>query len=189
MTCSTGVPSLVQLAAYKKLKEEAARRDHRKLGTQLDLFSVSDESVGGGLVFWHPKGAMVRAQCCCGRGGNEVALQPMMLLLLAHARAACSCTQLTLRAQVRHLIESHWKDLHLARGYQLLYTPHIAKVDLWKTSGHFDFYRESMFDQVCLWCMLLCPCMRLIHTDAHWCTGTGTNMPACSCPHGRADGG
>ena len=50
--------------------------------------------------------------------------------------------------QVRHLIEGFWKDTHLQHGYQLLYTPHIAKVDLWKTSGHFDFYRESMFNQM-----------------------------------------
>eukprot|EP00887_Chlorella_sp_A99_P004027 scaffold11.g4027.t1 len=102
----TAWQTATQLAAYKRLKEEAARRDHRRLGTELDLFSLSD-SAGSGLVFWHPKGAMVR-----------------------------------------HLVESHWKELHLGRGYQLLYTPHIAKVDLWKTSGHFDFYRESMFNQM-----------------------------------------
>lgn len=95
-----------QLAAYKRIKEEAARRDHRKLGAELDLFSLSD-TAGGGLVFWHPKGAMVR-----------------------------------------HVLETFWKEIHLKAGYQLLYTPHIAKVDLWKTSGHFDFYRESMFDQM-----------------------------------------
>lgn len=95
-----------QLAAYKRLKEEAARRDHRKLGAELDLFSLSD-SAGGGLVFWHPKGAMVR-----------------------------------------HILEAYWKEVHLKDGYNLLYTPHIAKLDLWKTSGHFEFYKESMFDQM-----------------------------------------
>jgi threonyl-tRNA synthetase len=95
-----------QLAAYKRLKEEAARRDHRKLGAELDLFSLTD-SAGGGLVFWHPKGAMVR-----------------------------------------HVLETFWKEVHLKDGYNLLYTPHIAKLDLWKTSGHFDFYKESMFDQM-----------------------------------------
>jgi threonyl-tRNA synthetase len=95
-----------QLAAYKRIKEEAARRDHRRLGSDLDLFSIQEEA-GGGLVFWHPKGAMVR-----------------------------------------HIIEAYWKDLHFKRGYDLLYTPHVAKVDLWKTSGHFDFYSESMFDQM-----------------------------------------
>eukprot|EP00877_Chromochloris_zofingiensis_P001617 jgi/Chrzof1/11456/Cz05g37090.t1 len=62
---------------------------------------------GGGLVFWHPNGGVVR-----------------------------------------HCIESFWKDLHLARGYQLVYSPHIAKVDLWKTSGHYDFYKENMYDQM-----------------------------------------
>eukprot|EP00890_Picochlorum_soloecismus_P006514 jgi/Picsp_1/688/NSC_00682-R1_protein len=95
-----------ELGAYKTIKEEAAKRDHRKLGAELDLFSIS-EDVGGGLVFWHPKGAMIR-----------------------------------------HALEQFWKEIHLKQGYQLLYTPHIAKVDLWKTSGHFDFYQESMFDQM-----------------------------------------
>lgn len=95
-----------QLAAYNHLKAEAARRDHRKLGQELNLFSIQEEA-GGGLVFWHPRGA-----------------------------------------RVRHVIENFWKDLHLARGYELVYSPHIAKVDLWKTSGHFDFYAENMFDQM-----------------------------------------
>jgi len=95
-----------QLEAYIKLKEEAARRDHRKLGQELDLFSLQ-ETAGGGLVFWHGNGAMIR-----------------------------------------HQIESFWKDLHLQQGYNLVYSPHVAKIDLWKTSGHFDFYRESMFDQM-----------------------------------------
>lgn len=95
-----------ELEAFHRIKEEAAKRDHRQLGKELDLFSISDE-VGGGLVFWHPKGAMVR-----------------------------------------HTLEQFWKEVHLKQGYQLLYTPHIAKVDLWKTSGHFDFYNESMFDQM-----------------------------------------
>ncbi|GLC68279.1 hypothetical protein PLESTF_000671200 [Pleodorina starrii] len=95
-----------QLKAYEQLKVEAAKRDHRKLGTELNLFSIQ-ESSGGGLVYWHPAGAMVR-----------------------------------------HLIESFWKDVHLARGYQLVYSPHIAKADLWKTSGHLDFYRENMYEQM-----------------------------------------
>lgn len=87
------------------------RRDHRKLGQELDLFSISD-AAGPGLVFWHPHGALVR-----------------------------------------HLIESFWKDTHLAGGYSLVNSPHIAKADLWKTSGHYDFYKENMFDQmeVCGW--------------------------------------
>ena len=51
-------------------------------------------------------------------------------------------------AAIRNVIESFWKDIHLARGYSLLYTPHIAKVDLWKTSGHYDFYGENMYDQM-----------------------------------------
>lgn len=95
-----------QLRAYLVQKEEAKKRDHRRLGQDLDLFSIQ-EDAGGGLVFWHPKGAIVR-----------------------------------------HLIEDFWKRIHMGRGYQLLYTPHVAKVDLWKTSGHFDFYKENMFDQM-----------------------------------------
>jgi threonyl-tRNA synthetase len=94
------------LQAYLTQKEEAKRRDHRKLGQDLDLFSIQ-EDAGGGLVFWHPKGARMRL-----------------------------------------LIEDYWRKVHLDTGYELLYTPHIANLDLWKTSGHFDFYRESMFDQM-----------------------------------------
>jgi threonyl-tRNA synthetase len=95
-----------QLKAYAALKAEAARRDHRKLGAELDLFSIGDET-GPGLVLWHPAGALVRS-----------------------------------------LIEDYWRSLHLAAGYDLLYTPHIARLDLWKTSGHYDFYRDGMFESM-----------------------------------------
>ncbi|XP_020082504.1 threonine--tRNA ligase, chloroplastic/mitochondrial 2 [Ananas comosus] len=95
-----------QLKAYIHFKEEAKRRDHRRLGQDLDLFSLQ-EDAGGGLVFWHPNGAIIR-----------------------------------------HLIEDSWKKIHLQHGYKLLYTPHVAKADLWKTSGHLDFYRENMYDQM-----------------------------------------
>lgn len=95
-----------QLKAYVHFKEEAKRRDHRRLGQDLDLFSIQEEA-GGGLVFWHPKGAIIR-----------------------------------------HLIEDSWKKLHVQQGYDLLYTPHVAKADLWKISGHLDFYKENMFDQM-----------------------------------------
>lgn len=92
-----------QLKAYGQLKAEAARRDHRKLGTELDLFSIQD-ATGPGLVLWHPDGAAVR-----------------------------------------RIIENYWTDVHVAAGYSLLYTPHVARKDLWKTSGHLDFYGENMF--------------------------------------------
>jgi threonyl-tRNA synthetase len=95
-----------QLEAYLTQKAEAKRRDHRKIGQGLDLFSIQ-EDAGGGLVFWHPKGARMRLT-----------------------------------------IEDYWRKTHLDGDYELLYTPHIANLDLWKTSGHFDFYRESMFDQM-----------------------------------------
>ncbi len=93
-----------QLEAYKFLMEEAKRRDHRRLGKDLQLFSIQEEA-GGGLVFWHPRGALMRKT-----------------------------------------IEDFWKDLHLQGGYELVTTPHIANLELWKTSGHNDFYRDSMFD-------------------------------------------
>jgi threonyl-tRNA synthetase len=97
-----------QLAEYARLQAEAKRRDHRMLGKQLDLFSIQQDA-GGGLVFWHPKGA-----------------------------------------RMRNAIETFWKDVHIngPKPYELLYTPHMASLDLWKTSGHFDFYKDGMFDQV-----------------------------------------
>ncbi|MGK7912073.1 MAG: threonine--tRNA ligase [Synechococcus sp.] len=95
-----------QLQVYLEQKEEAKRRDHRKLGQELKLFSIQ-EQAGGGLVFWHPKGA-----------------------------------------RMRRVIEDYWRQAHEAAGYELLYTPHMANLELWKTSGHFDFYRDGMFDAI-----------------------------------------
>ncbi|VAV84911.1 Threonyl-tRNA synthetase [hydrothermal vent metagenome] len=92
-----------ELSEYLKRLEEAKKRDHRRLGKELDLFSISDE-IGAGLVLWHPNGSIIR-----------------------------------------NVIEQFWKDEHARHDYSLIYTPHIAKVDLWKTSGHWDFYRESLF--------------------------------------------
>ncbi len=92
-----------ELKRYLNRLEEARKRDHRKLGKQLGLFTIQDE-VGPGLILWQPRGA-----------------------------------------QLRRLIEDYWKDEHYRHGYQLLYTPHIARQDLWKTSGHLDFYSENMY--------------------------------------------
>jgi threonyl-tRNA synthetase len=91
------------LAEHLKKLDEAAKRDHRKLGKELDLFSIHEEA-GPGLVHWHPKGAVIR-----------------------------------------RVIEDFWKDEHIKRGYELVYTPHIAKLDLWKTSGHWEFYRDYLY--------------------------------------------
>jgi len=96
-------PTQEQLDNYLARLEEAQKRDHRRLGRELDLFSVPEE-LGGGLVLWHPKGALVR-----------------------------------------YLIEEFWRQEHLKRGYQLVFTPHIARAHLWEVSGHLDFYRESMY--------------------------------------------
>ena len=83
--------------------EEAKKRDHRKLGQELDLFSIQ-ELAGPGLIFFHPKGGIIRK-----------------------------------------LIEDWMRDQYLARGYSLVYTPHVMRADLWKTSGHLENYAENMF--------------------------------------------
>jgi len=91
---------------YLKFLEEAEKRDHRKIGKDLDLFSFHEEG-GAGLTFWHPKGARIRS-----------------------------------------IIEDFWRQEHFRRGYDILYSPHIAKINLWKTSGHWNFYRESMYSPI-----------------------------------------
>ena len=92
-----------ELQQYLTRLEEARKRDHRRLGKQLGLFTIQDQ-IGPGLILWQPQGALLR-----------------------------------------RLIEDYWKDEHYRNGYQLLYTPHIARQDLWKTSGHLDFYSENMY--------------------------------------------
>ncbi len=91
------------LKAYLHRLEEAKKRDHRKLGKELELFTISDQ-VGPGLILWQPKGA-----------------------------------------QLRKILEDYWKEEHYRHDYELLFTPQIARRDLWKTSGHLDFYVEDMF--------------------------------------------
>jgi threonyl-tRNA synthetase len=99
----TSWPSEEQLQQHLHKLEEARKRDHRVLGRQLDLFSIND-TVGPGLVLWHPKGAMVR-----------------------------------------HTIETFWREEHLRRGYQFVYTPHVGRIQLWETSGHLGWYKDNMF--------------------------------------------
>jgi threonyl-tRNA synthetase len=94
------------LDEYLHKLEEAKRRDHRKLGAELDLFSIQDQA-GPGLVFWHPKGGIIRG------------------------------------------IMEGWLRAELTRrGYDLVYTPHIMRHELWKTSGHADFFRDGMFGPI-----------------------------------------
>lgn len=99
----TSFPTQQAIDTHLAKLEEIKRRDHRKLGKELDLISVQEE-IGPGLVLWHPKGALVRL-----------------------------------------LIENFWREQHLRQGYELVYSPHVARLDLWKTSGHVDYYRENMF--------------------------------------------
>ncbi len=92
-----------ELEKYLYQIEEAKKRDHRKLGKELGIFQIYDEA-GPGLIYYHPKGAIVREEIC-------------RFLRLEHAK----------------------------REYLEVVTPNIARVDLWKTSGHYDFYRENMY--------------------------------------------
>ena len=96
-------PKESSLKEYLELLEEAKRRDHRKLGKELELYST-DEHIGAGLILWHPKGS-----------------------------------------RIRNIIEQFWKDEHYKADYELIYSPHIAKLNLWKTSGHLEFYKENMY--------------------------------------------
>ncbi len=95
-----------ELDEYIENLEEAKKRDHRKLGRDLDIFNFYDEG-GPGLVYWHPNGGLIRK-----------------------------------------IIEDFWREEHLKRGYDLVYTPHIARIDLWKRSGHWDFYHENMYSPI-----------------------------------------
>lgn len=92
-----------ELDEHLKKQSEAEKRDHRKLGQELDLFHF-DERFGAGLALWHPKGALLR-----------------------------------------QIIEDYWLKEHLSHNYEILRTPHIARLELWKTSGHWNFYRENMY--------------------------------------------
>ena len=91
------------LAEYLNQLEEAKKRDHRKLGRELDLFSMSEEA-GPGLAFWHPKGTRIRL-----------------------------------------VIEEFLRNELYRRGYEFVTTPHVARDTLWKTSGHYDYYRQNMY--------------------------------------------
>jgi len=92
-----------QLDAWMKQREEAEKRDHRRLGKELDLFSIQ-EQYGQGLIFWHPKGGIVRQQ-----------------------------------------MEDFLREELVKRNYSFVYTPHIAKRELWQISGHEQTYADSMF--------------------------------------------
>ncbi|MCH7578360.1 MAG: threonine--tRNA ligase [Chloroflexi bacterium] len=92
-----------ELQGHLEQIDEAFRRDHRRLGRELDLYSIHEE-YGPGLVYWHPKGGRVRT-----------------------------------------IIEDFWRQEHYKQGYELVYSPHIGRSSLWETSGHLDFYKESMY--------------------------------------------
>jgi threonyl-tRNA synthetase len=100
---ATAFPDRKELKTYLARLEEAKKRDHRKLGRELDLFSFSEEA-GAGLVIWHPKGALLRT-----------------------------------------LLEDFERREHLKRGYDIVMGPQLLRTDLWKTSGHYENYRENMY--------------------------------------------
>ncbi|MFQ5532515.1 MAG: threonine--tRNA ligase [Candidatus Methylomirabilales bacterium] len=99
----TAFPTQEALELHLSRLEEARRRDHRRLGRELELFSIEEE-VGPGLVLWHPKGAVIR-----------------------------------------EVVEAFWREEHRRRGYQLVYTPHVARAGLWEVSGHLSWYRDNMY--------------------------------------------
>jgi threonyl-tRNA synthetase len=102
----TAFPSKKDLDDFLHRIEEAKKRDHRLLGKQLDLFSIED-TIGRGLILWHPKGG-----------------------------------------RVRYMIEEFSRKAHLANGYDLVFTPHVARDELWKISGHLENYKENMFSGI-----------------------------------------
>lgn len=91
------------LDKHLKFLEEVKKRDHRRLGKELGLFSMSD-GIGPGLILWLPNGAIIRK-----------------------------------------IIEDFWREEHLKADYKILYTPHIAKLELWEKSGHVEFYKDNMY--------------------------------------------
>jgi threonyl-tRNA synthetase len=95
-----------ELEDYKNFIAEASKCDHKTLGSELKLYSSSNE-IGQGLILWHPKGAMIR-----------------------------------------YLLESFGQKAHILNGYQWVYTPHIGRAELWKTSGHLDFYKDAMYSPI-----------------------------------------
>jgi len=99
----TAFATQAELEEHLKRIEEALKRDHRRLGRELDLFSIQEE-VGPGLVLWHPKLGIVR-----------------------------------------HVLEQFWKEEHWKRGYQFVYTPHIASEKLYQISGHLENYGDIMY--------------------------------------------
>ena len=102
----TAFESNEELDKHLLFLEEASRRDHRKLGNELDLYSISQD-VGSGMILWHPKGSFIRSK-----------------------------------------IEDYWKSEHIKDNYDLIYTPHVGKSDLWSKSGHLDNFKENMFSSI-----------------------------------------
>ena len=102
----TAFGSQAELQDYLKAIEEAKKRDHRKIATEMELFSIHEE-IGPGLICWHPNGA-----------------------------------------RIRNAIETFWREAHYANGYELVYTPHIGRSNLWETSGHLGFYKENMYSNM-----------------------------------------
>jgi threonyl-tRNA synthetase len=95
-----------KLNEYLKFLQEAAKRDHRVIAKQMNLYSTN-ENVGAGLILWHPNGAIIRYE-----------------------------------------IENYWREEHLKNGYKFIYTPHIGRENLWKVSGHLEFYKNAMYSPI-----------------------------------------
>ena len=118
-----------ELDAIVKRIEEAKKRDHRKLGKELELFTIT-ESVGPGLAHWLPKGARVRVA-----------------------------------------IEDYWRKEHFRHGYEMVFTPHIGRANLWQTSGHLGFYKDGMF-----------PCMQVQEGEGDKAVQEAYYVKPMNCP-------
>jgi threonyl-tRNA synthetase len=125
-------PKRQMLEEYLKRIEEARKRDHRKLGKELDLFSFHSESAGAGFAYWHPRGALVRT-----------------------------------------LIENFLREEQEKRGYQFVVTPHLVSAELYKTSGHYEWFLENMYpvnieDEEFFIKPMNCPChIKIFETKLH----------------------
>ena len=102
----TAWPSKAELDAHLTRLQEAEKRDHRRLGPELDLYSFPSD-LGSGLAVWHPKGG-----------------------------------------QLRKIVEDHSRALHERFGFDFVFTPHLMKADLWRTSGHLEYYEENMYPRM-----------------------------------------
>lgn len=161
-----------QLAAYKARQEEAKRRDHRVLGAPRRplpaivgpwkspalsacvilppeaLRPPPQPPLAAGEATSAGRRSFLTAHSLCTRHSFLLEGKELNLFSLQEDAGGGLVFWHPAGGRVRHVMEAFWKDVHMARGYDMVYSPHVARLDLWKTSGHFDFYKDSMFDAI-----------------------------------------